>query len=204
MEKEIPLTKLPDYAPDPAKYFWINPSEVIPEVLKEIGPLEEDEIQIAKKVATQKEYRYSIKSEVALENEGDYITYPYVKVCDLKVYLKRVLQELDKTDDKENVYITLSTEGDYDSGTSYYLNFNLPGANPDYINKKAIKKVIEEIKSLRKTKEWNRKREEERKAEEKIAQEKEEELSRLITWLQIGKITAEEFRKRSDAIYNKG
>lgn len=200
--EEVSLQLLPDFVPGNAKYVWIKPSEVIPAILEQTGALSPDEIELVQKICTGSKYRHVIDLGVWLESETSYnLTYPWIEVEELKVFLEQVLRELKKSKPKDQIFLTLEQNGGYDD-YSYKFSFNIP-TDADYVNKKVIKDAVQRIESLRKAKGEEEKKRAQKKLEEEIAEKREAELGRLIVNLQIGKITPEEFKIKSDAIYDR-
>lgn len=196
------LETLPDFVPGNAQSIWIKPSDVIPRILEQAGPLSADEIELVQKICSKSEHRYFIDLGVYLDSKIDYgLSYPYVKVRELEDLLQKTIRELGKLKPNDEVFLTLDRTGDYDD-YSYRFSFNIPSSE-DYINEKVVKIAINNIQSLRSIKEKDEERRREREKEAEITKEKELELGRLITLLQSGGITAEEFKTKSDAIYNK-
>ena len=200
--EEVSLQKLPGFVPGNAKYVWIKPSEVIPAILEQTGALSPDEIELVQKICTQSEYRYFIEKGVWLESKDDYgLSCPYVYAGELKELLQQTLRELESSKPKDEIFLTLEQKGEW--GEYFYkFSFNIP-TEEERINKKVIKDAVQKVESLRKVKKEEEKKRAQKKLEEEIAEKREAELGRLIVSLQIGKITPEEFKAKSDAIYDR-
>lgn len=113
--------------------------------------------------------------------------------------MQQTLRELKKSKPKDQIFLTLEQNSEYNE--FYKFSFNIP-PDADCVNQKVIKEAVKNIESLRRAKKQAEESRNQKMFEEKIAKEREAELGRLIVNLQIGKITPEEFKKSSDAIYN--